>query len=266
MSSSSCHLTGPYTEYKIVVVAITTRYDGNASTPIFQKTDVAAPSPPILSDLSCQKDGTIYVKWKRPVHFYNTIDFYIISFKASLWEYYRQFQINTSAEHIEIEVIFFINFLLMTLKSWLFLLNCSWRFQISPLMKFMRLNCKRLHWAFLIKINFKSVNQRHQDKWVWDIHSVMHNNNFPEFQINLHPKCEPQTSKRKGFTQNFDITVIATAVISCFGFMIIVLCFVFWRWVTRKVKQWRNERSREKWSTINALITKKILYKVDKLT
>lgn len=99
-------LLGPFTEYKIVVVAITPRYDGNASAPIFQRTDVAAPSQPIVTNLACQKDGNIYVKWKRPIHYYNTIDFYIISFKASEWEYYRQFQINTSAEHIEIEVIF----------------------------------------------------------------------------------------------------------------------------------------------------------------
>lgn len=97
-------LIGPYTEYKIVVVAITPRYDGNASTPIFQRTDVAAPGAPILSNLACQKDGTIYVKWKRPMLYYNTIDFYIISFKASVWDFYRQFQINSSAEHIEIEV------------------------------------------------------------------------------------------------------------------------------------------------------------------
>jgi hypothetical protein len=86
------------------VVAITTRHDGNASLPIYQRTDVAAPSPPIITNLACQKDGTIYVKWKRPAIYYSTIDFYIISFKASVWEYYRQFQINSSAEHIEIEV------------------------------------------------------------------------------------------------------------------------------------------------------------------
>lgn len=97
-------LAEPFTEYKIVVVAITPRYDGNASTPITIKTDVAAPSPPIVSSLACQKDGTIYVKWKRPTIYFNTIDFYIISFKASHWDYFRQFQINSSAEHIEIEV------------------------------------------------------------------------------------------------------------------------------------------------------------------
>lgn len=54
--------------------------------------------------LSNLEDGTIYVKWKRPIIYYNTIDFYIISFKASAWDYNRQFQINTSSEHLEIEV------------------------------------------------------------------------------------------------------------------------------------------------------------------
>lgn len=95
---------GPYTEYKIVVVAITTRHDGNASNPLIQRTDVAAPSQPTISNLACQKDGTILLRWKRPLTFYNTIDFYIVSYKSSKWDFYRQFQINASADHIETEV------------------------------------------------------------------------------------------------------------------------------------------------------------------
>lgn len=95
---------GPFTEYKIVVVAITTRHDGNASTPLIQRTDVAAPSPPTITNLACQKDGTILLRWKRPTLYYNTIDFYIVSYKSSKWDFYRQFQINASADHIETEV------------------------------------------------------------------------------------------------------------------------------------------------------------------
>lgn len=96
---------GPFTEYKIVVVAITTRHDGNASTPILQRTDIAAPSPPTITNLACQKDGTILLRWKRPLVFYNTIDFYIVSYKSSKMDYYRQFQINASSDHIETEVM-----------------------------------------------------------------------------------------------------------------------------------------------------------------
>lgn len=96
--------TGAFTEYKIVVVAITTRHDGNASTPLIQRTDVSAPSPPTISNLACQKDGTILLRWKRPLVYYNTIDFYIVSYKSSKWDFYRQFQINASADHIETEV------------------------------------------------------------------------------------------------------------------------------------------------------------------
>lgn len=95
---------GPYTEYKIVVVAITTRHDGNASTPLIQRTDVAAPTPPTITNLACQKDGTILMRWKRPLLFYNTIDYYIVSYKSSKWDFYRQFQINASSDHIETEV------------------------------------------------------------------------------------------------------------------------------------------------------------------
>lgn len=95
---------GPFTEYKIVVVAITTRHDGNASAPLLQRTDIAAPSPPTITNLACQKDGTILLRWKRPLVFYNTIDFYIVSYKSSKMDFYRQFQINASSDHIETEV------------------------------------------------------------------------------------------------------------------------------------------------------------------
>lgn len=109
------HSTGPFTEYKIVVVAITTRHDGNASTPLIQRTDVAAPSPPTITNLACQKDGTILLRWKRPLMYYNTIDFYIVSYKSSKWDFYRQFQINASADHIETEVCNICTFLISVL-------------------------------------------------------------------------------------------------------------------------------------------------------
>lgn len=103
-------------EYKIVVVAITTRHDGNASIPILQRTDVAAPSAPIISNLACQKNGTILLRWKRPISF-NTIDYYIVSYKNVKWERYRQFQINASTSHMETEV------------------NNSWRFSSTEQLK-----------------------------------------------------------------------------------------------------------------------------------
>jgi hypothetical protein len=104
MTFLSASFPGPFTEYKIVVVAITTRHDGNASTPLIQRTDVAAPSQPFITNLACQKDGTILLRWKRPIVYFNTIDFYIVSYKSSKWDFYRQFQINASADHIETEV------------------------------------------------------------------------------------------------------------------------------------------------------------------
>jgi len=94
----------PYTEYKIKVVAFTFKHDGNASTPIVQRTDVGGPSPPIVVNLACQKDGSIILRWKRPLIYYNTIDYYIVSYKPLNAPNYRQFQINASADHIETEV------------------------------------------------------------------------------------------------------------------------------------------------------------------
>jgi hypothetical protein len=47
------------------------------------------------------------MRWKRPMVYYNTIDFYIVSYKSSKMDLYRQFQINASADHIETEVCIF---------------------------------------------------------------------------------------------------------------------------------------------------------------
>lgn len=131
----SKYFSGPFTEYKIVVVAITTRHDGNASTPIHQRTDVATPSPPIITNLACQKDGTILMRWKRPTVYYNTIDFYIVSYKSSKMEIPRQFQINASADHIETEVCnlkFLNNFRVLIVFLY------SWEFPIWQWMKSMK--------------------------------------------------------------------------------------------------------------------------------
>lgn len=94
----------PFTEYKIIVVAITTKHDGNASTPVVQRTDVTGPSSPLVTVLSCEKDGAILLRWKRPLIYFNTIDFYIVSYKSIERNFNQQFQINASAEHVETEV------------------------------------------------------------------------------------------------------------------------------------------------------------------
>ena len=96
--------TVPFTEYRIIVIAITIKHDGNASTPIIQRTDVAGPTAPFVVNLTCFSYDALYLRWKRPSNYYNSIDFYIISFKPVQHDNFEQFQINATAAHLETAV------------------------------------------------------------------------------------------------------------------------------------------------------------------
>lgn len=94
----------PYTEYRIIVIAFTLKYDGEPSEPIIQKTDIAGPSAPSIINLTCHSQDALYLQWKRPSNFYNTIDFYMINYKEIAYSSYQQIQLNTSASYPETAV------------------------------------------------------------------------------------------------------------------------------------------------------------------
>lgn len=94
----------PYSEYKISVKAFTKRNEGDLSDPVIQKTDISGPSPPIVVNLTCHSHDALYLRWKRPLEYYNSIDFYIINFRSVAQQGFQEIKFNASEEHIETAV------------------------------------------------------------------------------------------------------------------------------------------------------------------
>jgi hypothetical protein len=88
---------GPYTEYRIIVIAFTLKYDGEPSDPTIQRTDISGPSAPQIINLTCHSQDSLYLHWKRPTSFYNSIDFYMINYRENGYTSYQQIQLNTNA-------------------------------------------------------------------------------------------------------------------------------------------------------------------------
>lgn len=88
---------GAYTEYRIIVIAFTLKYDGDPSDAVIQRTDIAGPSAPQIINLTCHSQDALYLHWKRPASYYNSIDFYVINYKESSYSSYQQIQLNATA-------------------------------------------------------------------------------------------------------------------------------------------------------------------------
>lgn len=79
----------PFTLYKISVSAFTHKFQGELSNSLKIKTDVSAPSAPLLVNLSCVwPENAIRLQWQRPDKFYSQIDFYYVHYKSdSAWHF-----------------------------------------------------------------------------------------------------------------------------------------------------------------------------------
>ena len=78
---SCCNISEPYSKYKIWIKAYTLKNEGKSSDPLIVTTDVRAPGPPIVANLSCQNGNTMFLKWMRPQLFYRTVDVYHVFYK-----------------------------------------------------------------------------------------------------------------------------------------------------------------------------------------
>lgn len=84
--------------------AFTWKNEGEASDAVTQRTDISGPSAPIVSNLTCHNLDALYLRWKRPAEYYNTIDYYIVSFRPVTQHEFQEIKINASARHLETAV------------------------------------------------------------------------------------------------------------------------------------------------------------------
>lgn len=94
----------PFTDYRVIVKAFTTKNEGEPSDQIAQRTDVGGPSAPAIVNLTCHSQDSITIRWKRPYEFYNTIDFYVIKTRLAGQDTHRDIRINASAKELETAV------------------------------------------------------------------------------------------------------------------------------------------------------------------
>ncbi|KAI9584988.1 hypothetical protein GQX74_006883 [Glossina fuscipes] len=94
----------PFTEYRVIVKAFTTKNEGDSSDQIIQRTDVAGPSAPIVVNLTCHSQDSLTIRWKRPLEYYNNIDFYVIKTKIIGQDTHRDIRINASEKELETAV------------------------------------------------------------------------------------------------------------------------------------------------------------------
>jgi receptor-type tyrosine-protein phosphatase gamma len=95
----------PFTEYKIWLKAFTWKNEGDPSEAVRHKTDISGPSAPQILNLTCQSHDTLFLQWKRPTEFYNTIDFYYIFYRDEVATDFEEIRVETSKEHLESMVI-----------------------------------------------------------------------------------------------------------------------------------------------------------------
>lgn len=99
-----CFVAEPFTDYKIIIKAFTTKFEGEPSDPVFQRTDISGPSQPIIMNLTCHSEDSIVLKWKRPFEYYQTIDSYVVNYRIAGRERFREIELNASADVLETSV------------------------------------------------------------------------------------------------------------------------------------------------------------------
>lgn len=69
-----------------------------------QRTDVSGPGPPRITNITCIPPNSFFVQWQKPVIFYDTIDFYYISYRSESATDFEEIAIDTSKENVDFKV------------------------------------------------------------------------------------------------------------------------------------------------------------------
>uniref|UniRef100_A0A336LNK0 protein-tyrosine-phosphatase n=1 Tax=Culicoides sonorensis TaxID=179676 RepID=A0A336LNK0_CULSO len=158
--------------------------------PLIQKTDVSGPSPPVIVNLTCSSTDSVYLRWRRPLIFYNTIDLYVITFRDVNTNDFKSIKIdNSSATHTEIAMV------LSNLTA-----NTLYEMKVRA--------------ASLSTINPKKL--------------ILGGYSEPK-RIKLHPNCEKIQSLLRHAQDDYNVIYMIGIGFSLFGMIIIIVAVLLWR-------------------------------------
>lgn len=210
-------LLEPLTEYKIWVKAFTGKHEGLSSDPVIDTTDIGGPDPPMILNLTCQTQDTMYIKWKRPNNFFGSVDFYYLYIKLDnqIWS---NITIPTQTKHLDTAVsVFNINWIKFQLK----LRN---NFLFTSILYFQFI-VKNVTTDAVYKIQLQASTKSNRTGRIIlgnisEHKSVFMQQNCEKLQEYLHTTHELSTG------------VLAGILCATLAFLFAISGFVMWRWVS----------------------------------